>query len=283
MEENRKKIRTPGKEAAFWVLMLGIAALILYLINKEFYYNMETMIPMFCIVGAALLLIAALRYVPKGSAFRVVAGIAGVVLGVGAGLGAAGLVLGREKVDEFYYTTFPGISVRRADEKKIAELARKSLGGEMAPGDVAYGQKLVFAYYDANGGDARENSLEHARMQNSITYDGIPPDRLTGYLDEADTLVVYYTVETYTGDDHWQEQTVSGSAIRAITLPVYGTDTMMYAIDLKTGTASEPVSVAYHMPTDKERKTYSERGYRGRMDREAVFRAVLGDAYQERE
>ena len=88
MAKNRGK-RSALVEILFWVILLGLAALVLYLVHREHgkpYNYQDTMPIMLPAVAFVLLLTAVLRYVPKEKGPRTAGILAALVLGIAIGL-----------------------------------------------------------------------------------------------------------------------------------------------------------------------------------------------------
>ena len=274
------KKRTFATELLFWVILLGVVGLGLYLIHREYgepySFFMDTMPAMFCVGALIPLLAAVFRYVPKRKGLRVAACLVSVVLAIAIGMGTLYACYSDDKINNYYWKMFASFSGKAADEKALLALAQKGRAGELAAGEVEYGEKLVFCQYiDDETAPRVYTSFEQARTGEVHWYEKLDPRRLARNLKEADTAVFFYGENKLLYSVPWIERNTRTYASRSVSVPFYGTDTMFFAVDLHTRTATTPVSVAYREPEDTGH--YRESGFYGGMDWSAVFRTVLGD------
>lgn len=277
------KKRTLWKELLFWVILLGAVGLGLYLIHRKYgepyHFFMDTMPAMFCVGALIPLLAAVFRYLPKKRGLRIAACLVSVVLAIGIGIGTLYACYSDGKINNYYWKMFAAFSGKAADEKALLALGQKGKAGELAVGEVEYGEKLVFCQFIDDETNPRiYTSFEQARSGGEVIwYEGLDLGRLAGSLKEADTAVFFYGENTLLYSVPWEERNTGTGAIRRVDVPFYGTDTMMFAVDLRTQTATAPVSVAYREPEKSDNEHYRESGFSGGMDWSAVFRTVLGD------
>ena len=276
------KRRTFGRELLFWAVLLGIVGLGLYLIHTQYgepyYFFMDTMPAMFCVGALVPLLTLVFRYLPKKKGLRVAACLVSVVLAIAIGIGTLYACYSDDKINNYYWKMFASFSGKAADEKALLALGQKGKAGELAVGEVEYGEKLVFCQFMDNETNPRVyTSFEQARTGQVSWYEGVDPQRLARSLKEADTAVFFYGENTLLYSVPWEERNTVTGAIRRVDVPFYGTDTTMFAVDLHSQTACAPVSVAYREPEKSDNEHYRESGFSGGMDWSAVFRTVLGD------
>lgn len=273
-------------EAVFWLALLGADALAMYLIHREFGeqatgFFMDTMPTMFCVGALVPLLAVVFRYLPRRKGVRIAACAASVVLAIAIGIGALYACYSHDKINSYYWRMFSAFNGKDADDRTLVKLYQQGRGGELATGEVGYGDKLVFCFCSEDYADASlESSFDYALTgENGRTFygGGLDRDRLARKLEEADTVIFYYPVNTQISTVYTRLRNTQTSQVYSQSQPVYGTDTMMFAVDLKTNTATEPVSVAYREPEDTSH--YRSYPYFGGIDSSAVYSAVLGDDY----
>ena len=281
-----KKKRSFVAEALFWLVLIGADVLVLYLIHRQYgeqatSFFMDTMPLMFFAGAFVPLLIAVFRYLPRKKGLRLAACGVSLVLAVAFAIGALYACYSDEKVSAYYWKMFPAFNGKASDDRALVRLYQQARGGELETGEVAYGEKLVFCFCSEDFADASlESSFEYAVTgENGRKFygGGLDRDRLARKLEEADTVIFYYPVNTQIKTVYSRLRNTKTSQQYIESQPVYGTDTMMIAVDMKTNTATEPVSVAYREPQDTSR--YQSYPYFGGMDSSAVYSAVLGDDY----
>ena len=277
------KKRTLWKELLFWGILLGAVGLGLYLIHTQYgepyYFFMDTMPAMFCVGALIPLLAAVFRYLPKRKGLRLAACLVSVVLAIAIGMGGLYACYTDARINNYYWKMFASFSGKAADEKALLALAQQGRAGALTVGGVEYGDKLVFCQFiDDETRPRVYTSFEQARTGEVSWYEGMDPQRLARSLKEADTAVFFYGEDTLLYKVPWVERNTVTGASRSLSVPFYGTDTMVFAVDLRTRTATAPVSVAYREPAKEDNEHYRESGFSGGMDWAAVFRTVLGEA-----
>ena len=273
-------------EARFWLVLIGADALAMYMIHREYGEQatscfMDTMPVMFCVGALVPLLAAVFRYLPRRKGLRIAACGVSVVLAVAIGIGALYACYSDDKINNYYWKMFSALNGKDTDDRTLVKLYQQGRGGELATGEVAYGDKLVFCFCSEDYADtSMESSFEYAVTGENgrrLYGGGLDRDRLARKLEDADTVIFYYPVNTQISTVYARLRNTQTYQEYSESQPVYGTDTMMFAVDLKTNTATEPVSVAYREPEDTSH--YQSYPYYGGIDSSAVYSAVLGDDY----